>query len=193
MIYEALKCLAVELNEYLKNKHMLGSDSEEKVLLSGIIDQAGQVAIKDENKIILTLVNIEDEPVSKSYSIANSRTGANTSNPVSINLYILFSAYFSSANYEEALKFIALIISFLQEKAVFTSTNTPSLDTNIEKISVEMVNMSTEKLNNLWATLGAKYIPSVLYKLRMLSFSSANLTEYRPAISSADTDFSAPA
>lgn len=192
MIYEALKCLAVELNEYLKNKHMLASDSEEKVLLSGIIDQAGQVAIKDENKIILTLVNVEDEPVSKSYSLTNNRTGANIANPVSVNLYILFSAYFSTANYEEALKFLALIISFLQEKSVFTSTNTPSLDANIEKISVEMVNMSTEKLNNLWATLGAKYMPSVLYKLRMLSFSSASLKEYRPFISSADTDLQAP-
>ena len=46
-----------------------------------------------------------------------------------------------------------------------------------------MVNMSTEKLNNLWATLGAKYIPSVLYKLRMLTFDSSDLREYRPGIS----------
>jgi len=71
---------------------------------------------------------------------------------------------------------------------VFTPSNTPSLDPKIEKLSVEMVNLSTEKLNNLWATLGAKYIPSVLYKLRMLSFDSADLAEYRPAIRTVEDD-----
>jgi len=182
MINEALSCLAKELNGYLKNKHMLVYESEEKVLLSGLVDQAGQVAIKDENTIVITLVNIEEEPVSRTSSLVSNRTTGNIPNPVCINLYILFSAYFPRSNYEESLKFLALVIAFLQEKNVFTASDTPSLDPAIEKLSLEMVNLSTEKLNNLWATLGAKYIPSVLYKLRMLSFDSADLKEYRPRI-----------
>ena len=185
MINEALKCLVSELNEYLKNNDMLGTDLKSKVLLSGIIDQAGQVAIKEENTVVVTLVNIEEEPVSKSYNLANSRTTENMANPVSINLYILFSAYFTNTNYEESLKFLALVISFLQEKNVFTNANSPGLHSNIEKMSLEMVSLSTEKLNNLWATLGAKYMPSVLYKLRMLSFNSSDLKEYRPVITAA--------
>jgi hypothetical protein len=48
--------------------------------------------------------------------------------------------------------------------------------------SIEMVNLSTDKLNNLWATLGAKYMPSVLYQLRLLTFDSIDLREYSPAI-----------
>jgi hypothetical protein len=186
MINEALKCLTVELNEYLKNKDMLGSNLKPKVLLSGIVDQAGQVAILEENTIVVTLVNIEEEPVSKSYSLSNSRTSENVSHPVTINLYILFSSYFAVTNYEESLKFLALVISFLQEKNVFTSANSPTLSTNIEKMSVEMVTLSIEKLNNLWATLGAKYMPSVLYKLRMLTFTSNDLKEYRPVITTAN-------
>ena len=188
MINEALTCLAKELNGYLKNKHILGSESEEKVLLSGLVDQSGQIAIKDENTIVITLVNIEEEPVSRINSVLSNRTTVNMPNPVCINLYILFSAYFSRSNYEESLKFLALVISFLQEKNVFTPSNTPSLDPKIEKLSVEMVNLSTEKLNNLWATLGAKYIPSVFYKLRMLTFDSADLAEYRPAIRTMEDD-----
>ncbi len=186
MINEALKCLVSELNEFLKSQHMFGNDLKSKVLLSGIVDQAGQVAIKEENTIVVTLVNIEEEPVSKSYNPGNNRTTENMNNPVSINLYVLFSAYFANSNYDEALKFLALVISFLQEKNVFTTANSPTLDSNIEKMSLEMVSLSTEKLNNLWATLGAKYMPSVLYKLRMLSFSSNQLKEYRPAITSAN-------
>ena len=89
MINEALKCLAVELNGYLRNKGMLSSGSDEKVLLSGIIDQAGQVAIKDENKIVLTLVNIEEDPVSKSNSVLNNRTAANMPRPASVKLSII--------------------------------------------------------------------------------------------------------
>lgn len=182
MISEALKCLTVELNEYLKSKQMLGSNLKPKVLLSGIVDQAGQVAILEENTIVVTLVNIEEEPVSKSYNLSNSRTSENVPHPVSINLYILFSTYFVVGNYEESLKFLALVISFLQEKNVFTSANSPNLNANIEKMTVEMVSLSIEKLNNLWATLGAKYMPSVLYKLRMLTFAGADLQEYRPVI-----------
>lgn len=182
MINEALTCLAKELNGYLKNKQMLGSESEEKVLLSGLVNQSGQIAIKDENTIVITLVNIEEEPVSRTDSLVSNRTAVNMPDPVCINLYILFSAYFSRSNYEESLKFLSLVVSFLQEKNVFTPSNTPGLDPKIDKLSVEMVNLSTEELNNLWATLGTKYIPSVFYKLRMLTFDSADLTFAKPSL-----------
>ena len=32
-----------------------------------------------------------------------------------------------------------------------------------------MVSMNSEQVNHLWATLGGKYLPSVLYKVRMLT------------------------
>jgi len=179
MIYEALSCLTEEINEYFRNKLKV---SDERIILSGIVNQDGTVAIPGENKVILTLINIEKEPVTRINTSAGRITG-NTSPPTNINLYILFSAYFSGNNYAESLRFISFIIGFLQEKNVFTSSNTPRLDDAIEKLSVEMETVGSEKLNNIWATLGAKYMPSVLYKVRMLTYDGSKVTEYRPLIS----------
>jgi hypothetical protein len=182
MINEALTCLTEEINEYFRNKLKV---TEEKVILSGIVNQDGSVAIQGENKVVVTLVNIEQEPITKSNTLMGSRQGSGAIPPVKINLYILFSAYFTGTNYSESLRFLSFIIAFLQEKNVFSSSNTPRLDSSIDKISLEMVSLTTDKLNNLWASLGAKYMPSVLYKMRMLSFHSSNLKEYRPSIISA--------
>jgi hypothetical protein len=64
-----------------------------------------------------------------------------------------------------------------------TSANTPSLDKRIDKLMFEMESLGTERLNNVWATLGAKYMPSVIYKMRMLTFDDGVIREYRPSVS----------
>jgi hypothetical protein len=181
MIYEALTCITEEINEFFRSKLKI---NEEKIVLSGLINQDGTVAIQGENKVIVTLINIEKEPAVKTAG-GGGRTLSNSSTPLSINVYVLFSAYFSSANYPESLRFLSFIIAFLQDKSVFSQSNTPRLDESIEKLTFEMESVGSEKLNNIWATLGAKYMPSVLYKVRMLTFDSLNVSEYRPIIAGA--------
>ncbi|HXS15683.1 MAG TPA: Pvc16 family protein, partial [Polyangiaceae bacterium] len=43
--------------------------------------------------------------------------------------------------------------------------------TDIKELSVELYTMNFEQVNHLWSTLGGKYMPSVLYKVRNLSIS----------------------
>ena len=184
MIYEALSVLAREMNEYFRNKLKV---SEEKVVLSPLVNQDGTVAIPGENKVIITLVNIEKEPLAINNNVNTGRPGNKAAPSLSINLYLMFSAYFTAANYSESLRFISFVIGFLQEKNVFTAANTPKLDSGIEKLSFEMESPGAEKLNNIWATLGAKYMPSVLYKMRMLTYDGSNIKEYRPTITGTDS------
>ncbi len=186
MIYEALSCLTDEINEYFRNKLRI---NEDKAVLSGIINQDGTVAIQGENKIVITLVNIEKEIT----GISNARTiigktTANKSTSMNINLYILFSAYFSTSNYPEALRFLSFIIAYFQYKNVFTPTNTPKLDKGIDKLIFEMAAISPEQQNNVWASLGAKYMPSVIYKMRMLTFDESIIKEYRPIVSNVNSN-----
>jgi hypothetical protein len=181
MILEALSCLAEEMNQYFRNKLKV---NEEKVILSAITNQDGTVAIQGENKVVITLVNIEKESVAK--NTTSGGRGGDISPSVSVNLFLMFSAYFSATNYPESLRFIDFVIAFLQEKSVFTSANTPRLDNSIEKLSFEMESPGAEKLNNIWATMGAKYMPSVLYKMRMLTYDGRNMKEYRPPITGTD-------
>ena len=68
-------------------------------------------------------------------------------------------------------------------KPVFTHSNTPALDNKIDKLSFEMMDLSMDALSNLWSSLGAKCMPSVVYKMRMLTFDDTFVREFRPDIS----------
>jgi hypothetical protein len=179
MIFESLSCLAEELNEFFRIKLKI---QEEKVILSGIINQDGTVAIQGENKLVITLVNIMKDVTGKNATPLTVRPAVNNATPLSIHLCIMISAHFSSNNYPEALRFISFVIAFLQEKNVFSHSNTPRLDDNIEKLVFEMETYDADKLNNIWATLGAKYMPSVFYRIRMLTYDSLIIKEYRPLV-----------
>lgn len=181
MIFEALSCIIDEINQHFRNKLKI---SEEKVILSGIVNQDGSIAVQGENKLLATLINIENDTIGRSNGESNTpRMLANVSSGININLYILFSAYFTGSNYPESLKFLSFIIAFFQNKSVFDRSNTPNMDNGIEKLIFKMENVGIERLNNLWATLGAKYMPSVMYKMRMLTFDDSIIREYRPVIS----------
>ena len=182
MIYEALTCITEEINEFFRSKLKI---NEEKIVLSGLINQDGTVAIQGENKVIVTLINIEKEPAGKTHNGVSARTLSNGSTPLSINVYVLFSAYFSSTNYPEALRFLSFIIAFLQDKSVFSQSNTPRLDDAIEKLTFEMESVGSEKLNNIWSTLGAKYMPSVLYTMRVIHIQNENNLPTGPVIDKA--------
>src|ERR1700744_913345 len=176
MIYEALTCLTSEMNDCLKLKL---SATEDKIVLSGLVNPDGSMAVQGENKVLLTLVNLEKETAVKKPVLPNK------ANDVNLNLYVLFSAYFGSANYPEALRFLSFVVGYLQQKNVFPRVNTPRLDKGIYKLVAEMETLTSERLNNLWGTLGAKYIPSVLYKIRMLTYDESALREFRPEITGA--------
>lgn len=180
MIYQSLNCLAEEINEFFRVKLKI---NEDKVVLSSIVNQDGTVAIPGENRISLTLINIEKESAKTSGGLSiSSKSYTNTVSSLSINLQILFSVYFSGSNYPEGLKFLSFILSFLNSKNVFNHSNTPRLPDEIEKLSFEFEPVGLERLNNIWAMMGAKYMPSLLYKVRMLTFDDSTITEYRPAI-----------
>ena len=54
-----------------------------------------------------------------------------------------------------------------------------------QKIGRLMINLhpiTFEQQNNLWASLGAKYMPSVVYKIRTISFTDAEPKMEAPPI-----------
>ena len=183
MIFEAVNFIAEEMNEFLRNKLKV---KEDKVIISSIVDQNGAIAIQGENKIIITLTNIEKEISIKSGGNISVGQSFSKAPLVNINLYLLFSAYFNSNNYAEALRFISFVIAYFQSHNVFTRSGSSGLDQKIDKLIMEMANVSTEQLNNIWGTIGAKYMPSVLYKMRMLTFDDSIISEIRPVISGLD-------
>lgn len=174
MIEEALRFLKTELNQYLNNK--ISPQAESRVELGNVARLGESVSNDLINKIVISLVNIEEDRISRNpenFVRAENRTIYK--NPkVHLNLYCLFTA--NKEFYNDALKQLSYIIQFFQHKNVFTHENTPALDTGIEKLILDLHTLNFEQVNHLWATLGGKYIPSALYKMRMITIDEGLVT-----------------
>lgn len=192
MIYQALKLIATELNTYLDS---LTEASDDLVLLGNIAmieskmeagGGGGGGAAPLEDKILLTLVNIQEEntlknlPAQRLDSFAKQTEYRNPA--VNLNLYILFSV--TNNNYQNALLYLSRIISFFQGKRIFTNQNTPvpSATPSIEdmenfRLIMDLYSPNFEETNYLWGTLGGKQFPSVLYKVRLVEIEREDLVK----------------
>ncbi len=185
MIYEVLQTISDGLNIFFKTRLRV---LEDKAIISALVNQDGTVAIQEENKVLITLVNLEKEP---------TKVGAKSDGKqsVSINLYVLFSCYFSSSNYVEALRFLSYTMNYLNDNNTIDISSGGTLrstnSSNGLKVQVELESLGMDKNSHLWGALGAKYMPSALYKIRMIALDSNSLVEFRPstgAISSETKD-----
>jgi len=180
MINSAILHITNYLNQYLKRTFDLNEDI---VALSNIVEQDGTVATNVTNKLVVCLVNIEKD----STPVNLSKRGMMPSDkavmgypPVHLNLYLMFAAHFSGNNYSEALKFLSHTISFFQRNPVFDHQNTPDLDRRIHQLALDIENLDTKDLSSLWSILSGKYLPSILYKVRMLSFAADDIKAQIP-------------
>ncbi|MFK8006928.1 MAG: DUF4255 domain-containing protein [Saprospiraceae bacterium] len=183
MIYSALNYMVEQLNLFLLNRF---SVQDRKAILGSIVDESGTIPEENKNKIILSLVNLEHD-TNRQYATVNQYDGNKNiqyNQPYNFNLDILITALFS--NYDEALKFLSESIYFFQAKHVFTHENSPELDSQIEKLTVELIKLDYSEMQNLWTALGTKYMPSVLFKVRMLSFQSNDIKSISTAIQVVD-------
>lgn len=169
MLHDALAAIAGELNRFLQSKHNI---TEEKVVMSSLVNVDGSIAIQEPDKIVLTLVNMEMDKTQSNIGGYKQTPKGNYSKvkaPVNINMTLLFSAYFTSENYLEGLKFIASVIAFFQSRSgVFTPQNTPAINGMVDRLQAELISLDSRELSNFWGIMGSKYLPSVIYKVKTL-------------------------
>ncbi|ALP53859.1 hypothetical protein Tel_12335 [Candidatus Tenderia electrophaga] len=181
MIDTAISHIASELNQHLKRSFDL---SEDVVVVSNLLEQDGSVAPHANNKIVVSLVNIEKDSVpfqQQNFASGGGRSIV-ASPPLYFNLYLMFASYFSGSNYQEGLKFISKTISYFQGQGVFDQHNSPGLDTKINKLILDIENLDMQNLSSLWGMLSGKYLPSVLYKVRMVTYDSGAVKKQAPAL-----------
>ena len=186
MINSAISHLASQLNQFLKRSFEL---NEDVVVVSNILEQDGSVSPNVNNKVVIMLTNIEKDTVPYRQNMNagmgggadHGRSGV-SQRPVYLNLYLIFVANFSGNNYSEALKFISKTIGFFQRQPVFDQQSTPGLDPRIEKLILDIENLSIQDLSNLWGLLSGKYLPSILYKVRMVSFDAEDIVGQVPNV-----------
>lgn len=174
MIDKALDFITKQLNSYLQNKLSL-LPSEDAIVLSNI-SQLNETKPNtsgdntDPQNAFVSLVNIEEDRISKSpenFIRSNSGSIVYKNPKIFLNLYILFSVNLSS--YTESLKRLSYIIQFFQYQNIFTPISAPSIPSGVDELILDLMTLSYQDLNNLWGILGSRYLPSVMYKMRLIT------------------------
>ena len=166
MLDSVLKFVVDELNSYLNAKTGL---SEKVVILGPLVDDAGKYALA-KNNVGLSLINIEQETAIKQQrpqtTFSHGKSLSFTP-PLHLNLYLIVAARFEL--YDQALKYLSHIMNFIQANPMFTPDRYPALDQDITKLTLELESLNYDQLNQVWGFIGGKQLPSVFYKMRMLS------------------------
>ena len=163
MIKRILTYYAERLDEYLsRTRHrpeglatvgMIGSTTEER-----------------PNKMVVALLNVERE-TSGGISAPIQRTGnggyARMQPPLLLNLNIMLAAVFDERQYAESLSLLSDTMRFIQSVPKFTVDGAD--------YTIEVVNISTQDMNNVWTLLGGQYYPSVVCKIRRLSIDGGSI------------------
>jgi len=172
MISEALAFIEGELNNYFVLKGEVAATIDAVALgnITRVNEPSTTTGAGDDldNRVVITLINIEEDRISKSqqnyYRESDKIIYKNPKIP--LNLYCLFSV---NHDYATSLRWLAHVIRFFQYRNVFTPQTSPGLNTGIDKLIFDLYNMNFEQVNHLWGTLGGKYLPSVMYKIRLVT------------------------
>ncbi|HTF06231.1 MAG TPA: DUF4255 domain-containing protein [Bacteroidia bacterium] len=198
MIDLALEFLTQQVNDYLNLKNLPVSGTVPEIVLTNVAAEDGNWAIPPRT-LGLSLINIEEDRVNMDQTTTHRNMNGDVEhyNPeIKLNLYILVSANFASGDaggstgttgvYSEGLKQLSYVISFFQGKYVFTTDNSPMLDPSIKKLIVELYSSSFEQQYNFWTVVGAKYLPSVLYRVRMLVYQEHRVLDQQVPVTNID-------
>ena len=185
ILQKALELIEGELNKYLKKITRTPASEEGKLTLSHGFSSDGSPQF---DSMGMLLVNVEEERIHKAqipYRKNESGEHEKVNPELRLNLHILFAAHFNHDT-EESFKFLGYIIEFFQGKNVFTRSNTPTMDASIEKLIMELQTLTFEQQNHVWGTLGGKYLPSVMYRMRLVVVQQGNLLGPTELVTSVD-------
>ena len=175
VIHDALQFLRTKVNSYNNNVNPI----VEIMNISTLND--GDEFIDSTSPIILSVVNIEHDTTAKNPNTylpytAQGNTVKKYKNPAqNLIISLLFSAYTKeqkTSKYQDGIKKLEHIIRCFQEQNVFYIEGTSEVNpenTNHTKIILEMESLNMNQLNQLWSMLGNKYMPSVLFKMKMIT------------------------
>ncbi|WP_420571506.1 Pvc16 family protein [Kordia sp.] len=187
MIEKALQFTGKALNQFVKTKFNL---EEDVVKINPIIDQNGNVPLENQNKIIVSLIHVEQDNTQQFYNRNQKLENGNYQRAPRSQRYNLFTLITPNfEDYIEALKFLDTSIQFFQINEMVDATKNAGIPTEIGKLEYEFQKGENYmQMQNLWTALGTKYQPSVIYKIRLVSIASDEVEGFDTAIKSINTD-----
>ena len=195
MIRTALEFIRKELDVYIVDREQdPGNYALNNVVdLKPVFLPDGTFNLNTAMHVTMMLIGVDEErrEGKRPYYIPVDKQFMKVNPPVELDLSILFIAH--STNYQTALRDLSDVVAFFQVNTVFDESKFPALNADvsdpankpwqlIERLSFRLTSLTFEQQNNLWATLGGKYIPSLVYKSNMLTVFDTKGKEAAPAI-----------
>jgi hypothetical protein len=148
-------------------------NAENWVAITNPVEMDGTPSEGLANKVILSLVSLQTDPVSSPF--VAPQPGAGHMYPVSaprlvLDAYLLIAPNFAGSHYLGGLAMLSEIISYLQEMPVLSAAEIPELPDDCPRVAVEFVSLDFAQANNLMMIIGIKCFPFLLYRLRRLPF-----------------------
>lgn len=172
MLHDVLLLLRDSVNGHISACSGIESSQTDQGRVSFVGNESLENPDFKLGSVSLLLVNVEQEfslRTGDPYRVAISDGNTlRTQPPIHLNLYVLFVARFK--DYERSLSTLSLILQFFQNHRVFDHETAPALNPRIEKIVMELLTLPFAELQNIWSLLRAAYLPSLLYKARMVAY-----------------------
>ncbi len=205
MIRTALEFVKKEVEAYMVMREQDPNYTVGNVVdLKSIMLPNGNLNITDTTHITVMLVGLDEERREgkrPQYIPADDKHFFRLNPPVELDLFVLFVAH--NKDYETALRDLSDVVSFFQANPCFDASKYPAINASvvtpdekpwqlIERLSFSLHSLTFEQQNNLWAMLGSKYIPSVVYRMRMLTFFETKSNDKAVAITELNFAGSSP-
>lgn len=171
MLYPVLNAISDQLNSsiYKKWGETINGTSEIVQLnnIANINDEKNDL----QNKIIFTLIKVEEETSLKNGNFYTKKEKAQIIKhqpPIYLNLYLLVSV--TKKTYKEALQLLSDTITFFQAHKIFLIQlgDEGSGNDGHYRITIEQHEINLQEVFDMWSNLGNKHFPSGFYKIRLL-------------------------
>lgn len=193
MISKALSLIISQLNQFIPP--LAGAN---EVVLGNIALNEAPDQNDIRNKVVLSLVNIEEESTLKNTPFQQKGPGAvkYLYPTVYLNLYVLFTANYPQ-DYDTALIRLSSVVKFFQSRKSFDINSAQPLPGRLDfqnpedvdlYITLDLYSMTFEQVNHLWGSLGGKQMPFVMYKVRLVKLQDHKVFKERPLIEEIHTN-----
>jgi hypothetical protein len=161
----------------------------------------GDEFLLNKSALLLSIVNIEEDKTLINNSlykehVPNSTTVEKFKKPAqNLIISLLFTSYNKDqAKYSEGLEKLEYVIKYLQNNNVYYYDNLNLFEETevsenaaklLNKIILDMVTLKSEQLNQMWSYLGSRYMPSVLYTMRLIQIQKEDNLPVAPVIQKA--------
>jgi len=180
MIAAAVTLVADRLNQHLRTRFSVGDDLAAP---SPPVDAEGKQPAGARNRLILFITGVTRESLARALPPRAPPGGGRSAvatEPVQLNVHLMMAAAFDADNYLESLKVLSAGARFFQANPVFSPNRAQGA--GLAQLAIEISDLDVEAANQIWSMHGGRYLPSIHYKLRLVTIDAAAVTREEPLV-----------